>query len=206
MRLRIHVLLMGLNMVIAVGVWAQGGKQQAPDKSGSLVAAKCDQPGPMRLAMDSEFVYWTDFRGGQVLRAPVGGGAIKVLASQQAGPCGITVDSSTVYWTNNTGGSVMSVPKSGGPPSELSVRQDHPAAIGVGDDVLGFFTGIDKMNSVHAAAMKLSPAGAAMAAPQQCTVHCDLCTQHCTRTVCDPKCRNETYACGTVSCNCRPGC
>lgn len=37
------------------------------------------------------------------------------------------------------------------------------------------------------------------------TIHCDLCTTYCTRTVCEPKCRNEKYACGTHSCNCRPG-
>jgi hypothetical protein len=37
------------------------------------------------------------------------------------------------------------------------------------------------------------------------TVHCDLCTTYCTKTVCDPKCHNDTYACGTHSCNCRPG-
>lgn len=38
------------------------------------------------------------------------------------------------------------------------------------------------------------------------TIHCDLCTTYCTRLVCDlNECRNESYACGTHSCNCRPG-
>lgn len=37
------------------------------------------------------------------------------------------------------------------------------------------------------------------------TVHCDLCTTYCTETVCDPKCHNVRYECGTHSCNCRPG-
>jgi hypothetical protein len=36
-------------------------------------------------------------------------------------------------------------------------------------------------------------------------VHCDLCTTYCTETVCDPKCHNVRYECGTHSCNCRPG-
>jgi hypothetical protein len=38
------------------------------------------------------------------------------------------------------------------------------------------------------------------------TVHCDICTTYCTRTICDlSKCYDEKYACGTHSCNCRPG-
>jgi hypothetical protein len=67
--------------------------------------------GPYDIALDSRYVYWTDYGGGTVMGLPLGGGAAFTLASGQAGPNGIAVDSSAIYWTNYDGGEIMKVAK-----------------------------------------------------------------------------------------------
>jgi hypothetical protein len=62
---------------------------------------------PTALALDADFVYWTDNKGGTVSKVPIGGGAPTVIAAGQEGPMGITVTSAYVFWANNGGGTVM---------------------------------------------------------------------------------------------------
>lgn len=50
------------------------------------------------FAVHQGFVYWTEFKQGRVLRAPVSGGSPEVLAAGLAEPTEIAVDDSGIYW------------------------------------------------------------------------------------------------------------
>jgi hypothetical protein len=66
-----------------------------------------NQGAPSSIALDDQYVYWTDFDDGTVQKVPrsgVGdGGAIYPLAKSQDTPNSIAVDSVNVYWANGSG-------------------------------------------------------------------------------------------------------
>jgi sugar lactone lactonase YvrE len=66
-----------------------------------------NQGAPSSIALDDQYVYWTDFNDGTVQKVPrsgVGdGGAIYALAKSQDTPNSIAVDSVNVYWANGSG-------------------------------------------------------------------------------------------------------
>ncbi|HEY6238347.1 MAG TPA: hypothetical protein VIZ68_04090, partial [Thermoplasmata archaeon] len=69
----------------------------ASNAGATVVATPCADRGAWRMVMDDANIYWTDFDGGKVMKAPLSGGPATVLATGQPGPCGIAVDSTTVY-------------------------------------------------------------------------------------------------------------
>jgi sugar lactone lactonase YvrE len=67
---------------------------------------------PLRVAIDSTHIFWTDYDAGMVWKAPLDGGAPVVIAYQQLGPDGIALDATNVYWTDNASiGAVVTAPK-----------------------------------------------------------------------------------------------
>ncbi|WP_437730273.1 hypothetical protein [Sorangium sp. So ce1335] len=58
------------------------------------------QAAPRGIAIDREFVFWTNWQGGTVMYAPKAGGAPVELARGQDRPRAIVVDQEAVYWTN----------------------------------------------------------------------------------------------------------
>src|SRR3954468_20030012 len=67
----------GLIVIVAAlfsfGVCELAAAQQGAGTGGAtMVALPCGEPGPWHVAMDSENIYWTDFSGGKVFKAPVG--------------------------------------------------------------------------------------------------------------------------------------
>ncbi|MCL2824117.1 MAG: hypothetical protein FWD57_09010 [Polyangiaceae bacterium] len=87
------------------------GKVQRIAKSGGTpttlaFALGCD---PSDIAIDDEFVYWTESYLGNVARVAKTGGVVEVLASSQDWPKQIAVDDTRVYWA--AGGSIFAVPK-----------------------------------------------------------------------------------------------
>ncbi len=61
------------------------------------------------IALDEDFVYWTDRTNGAVLQAPLAGGFTAPVATAQNQPAAIAVTSDAVYWT--TAESIMKVAK-----------------------------------------------------------------------------------------------
>lgn len=60
-----------------------------------------------RLAVDKEFVYWTEVETGRVMKAPKVGGSPVTIACDQPTPLGVVVDENAVYWANGDGGTIM---------------------------------------------------------------------------------------------------
>lgn len=58
------------------------------------------QPLPSGLALDGEYIYWTNRDAGTVMRAPRAGGAPEAVAEGQLRPGAIAVDAQALYWLN----------------------------------------------------------------------------------------------------------
>ena len=82
------------------------------------------QDGPGSLLLTDAGVYWTNYLGGQVMRAPVDGGMPEVVASGMLHPRQLTTDDARVFWinegTDGGDGSVMAAPVAGGPATRVS--------------------------------------------------------------------------------------
>jgi len=92
----------------------QGGLYKVTTNSGSqtLDIVTDHQNRPMGIALDTNYVYWTNQGDGTVVRLPRLGGSAQTIATGQATPTGIVVDGSGAYWanqgnSNNVGGSIM---------------------------------------------------------------------------------------------------
>ena len=75
-----------------------------------------------KLALDDDYVYWTEWVGGDAIRrAPKEGGVVDTLLSDSGldGPWGIAVDDTHVYWTEMGSGQARRMPKTGGTPDDL---------------------------------------------------------------------------------------
>ena len=120
---------------------------------GACSAGKC-QPlvlatgvNPKRIAVDSQFVYWTNegtqaagFSDGSVYKVSKLGGTPVALATNQPRPIGITVDATHVFFTTQGpsgtyNGSVKRVPTGGGTVVTLASAQPMPWAVAI--DPLG---------------------------------------------------------------------
>jgi hypothetical protein len=93
-------------------------------------------PGyPDGIAVDKNYVYWTDSFGGDVLALPRKGSSALTIpfAQGQLHPDGIAVDASSVYWINygdgDPNGAVMKVSLNGGAPTTLASAQFGPQGI-----------------------------------------------------------------------------
>jgi hypothetical protein len=66
---------------------------------------------PEGIAVDSTFVYWTNFNEGTVMKVELAGGTPFTLASGQNNPQAIVVDANSVYWSNAGDGTIWKVAK-----------------------------------------------------------------------------------------------
>ncbi len=108
---------------------------EAP-RSRPRVVARLDRPAA--LAIEGDFVYFTDYDAHTVGRARwrgEGRGSVEVLAARQGHPTGLALGPARVFWSAEGGGRVAAVPKEGGAVTELaqgfrnhdSLRYDHDA-------------------------------------------------------------------------------
>lgn len=86
--------------------------------------------GGRSIAVDTDFVYFTDQSAGVVARVHKGGGSGATLVEEQDQPYGIAVGGGHVYWTNFAGGEVMRVEASGGTPAQVhSIARPRSVAV-----------------------------------------------------------------------------
>ena len=69
-----------------------GTVKSVPIAGGTSNPIAQNQGAPMGVAVDSQFVYWTNFDDNTVLKAPMRGGMSFTLASRQNNPSAIAVD------------------------------------------------------------------------------------------------------------------
>ncbi|MSP63616.1 MAG: hypothetical protein EXR72_25385 [Myxococcales bacterium] len=67
---------------------------------GTPTTVAANQDDPQDICLDGQFVYWTNSKGGTVMKAARAGGSPVILAAGQRLPFGIAVDDAAVYWTN----------------------------------------------------------------------------------------------------------
>ena len=110
--------------------WANAGDGSIwkADKDGNnansiYAGAGAGHAGP--VAVDANFVYFTNGSGGLVTKVPINGGPVVNVATSQIGARGIAVDSAFVYWTTLT--AVSKAPLGGGAP--LNVASPLPALV-----------------------------------------------------------------------------
>ena len=98
----------------------------------TVIANLGGSAGTQNLAVDSSYVYWSNYNDGRVMRAPLGGGAPSTLASGPAnGPRGIAVDGAAVYWADQATGTISRMPLAGGTPTVLATGQASPYGVAV---------------------------------------------------------------------------
>jgi hypothetical protein len=101
----------------------------ASGSCGPVVLASA-QRQPAYVALDGEFVYWTNSGDGTIAKVPIAGGTPQVIAIGAA-PRVWTIFASRVgvFWTENGGSRVAGVPLDGGIVATLAEGQDAPRGI-----------------------------------------------------------------------------
>ena len=100
--------------------------------SGTRSVIAANQPGPLAVATDGSYIYWTlqgtapGFTDGSVMRIPWNGGAIENFAGNQTQPWAIILTSSAAFWT--TSSAVMTKPLGGGTAQLFSSAQANALA------------------------------------------------------------------------------
>lgn len=93
-----------------------GSVMRTPIAGGSTVPVASHQAGPIGIAADAGYVYWTNYYDGTIMRADPQTGEVAVLAEGQDHPLGVMVDAKGIYWANNAlSGSVMRLVKDTAP-------------------------------------------------------------------------------------------
>jgi hypothetical protein len=112
-----------------------GSVMKASINGGGIVILASGQTAPYHIALDTEYVYWTNKIddpdagvSGSVMRVKKTGGAAEVVSPNQVGASGISVDDTNVYWANHLGvGNVKRKAKDGsGSAVSIATGQDKP--------------------------------------------------------------------------------
>lgn len=84
--------------------------------TGQKTLLASNQASPYRIALDAQWVYWTNKNGG-IGRAPIGGATPATTLYPANAPRGIAVDGTHLYWTEGAGlGQLTKAPKAPGAP------------------------------------------------------------------------------------------
>jgi len=89
------------------------------------------QATPWDVAVDAQYVYWTNYDGGDVRRVSIGGGQQDVLATGQGNPVGLAIDATHAYWATETSGEISRVPLTGGKTELIASGQTKPTYVAV---------------------------------------------------------------------------
>jgi hypothetical protein len=98
-----------------------------PKLGGTIVTLAQGIGNPIRLALDTSYVYFSDELGAAVMRVPKDGSATATILSGASQPWGIGVDDTYVYWVNTTDSTLRKAPKTGGPSSIITTFFSAPS-------------------------------------------------------------------------------
>jgi sugar lactone lactonase YvrE len=102
-----------------------------------LLAGNLASPGC--IALDSEYLYFTEYNGGSVKRIPKSGGTVETLVSGDYGyPWRLVVDGDYVYYIVHESGLIKRLPKNGGPVEVLASVETHPWDLATDSDYVYF--------------------------------------------------------------------
>ena len=90
---------------------AEGHVYKVPKAGGPPTSLADSEPGPRQLAIDGEWLYWTNLVSGTVSRVRKDGTGRLLLAKGQDNAHGIAVDATAVYWINWAGGELAKTGK-----------------------------------------------------------------------------------------------
>lgn len=128
------------NAFMAVDLGATSGILRCPVAGCSPYGSPPQVLRPSRdmrgIAVDTQYVYWTETDTGQVLRMSKDmQGPVTPVAEGLTRPVDLALDAGFVYWTedgtNDDDGVVNSAPKAGGAPLVLARGQHHPHRLAV---------------------------------------------------------------------------
>jgi hypothetical protein len=120
-------------------VESQGGTVSRVDKSGGTpLPLASSQAQPWRLAVDDQFVYFTN-KLAAVMRVSKSGGDATPLAMGNQ-PMGIAIDTDTVYFANSGAQTIMRVSKTGGDAAPVVMLDASPSELVLDDSRLFFRT------------------------------------------------------------------
>jgi hypothetical protein len=92
------------------GVYAASKATPGDGGSATPIPLATGQGGPIRLALDTANIYWTNEGDGTIGAAGKQGQFYEQIAHDQGAPYGIAVDQSGVYWTATNDGTIMMAP------------------------------------------------------------------------------------------------
>ena len=153
--------------------------RRAPKLGGALETLAREQDSPFALVVDVGRLFWTNYRGGQVMTVLLSSPVPTPLATGQGSPAGLAGDLSALYWTNNQAGpggappAVMTLPKavSGSAPAVLADRQSAPAGVAVfGNDVFWANSGDGTIGRVAKQGGAISVVASSQATPSDVAV------------------------------------
>jgi hypothetical protein len=103
--------------------------------SAIVVPAAAAPGGALEVAVDPDYIYWTNENAsGVVMKATLDGGSVTTLASGLPSPTGFTIDSNFVYWSDSAmSGRIVKVSLGGGMLINLATNQNiaQPPALAV---------------------------------------------------------------------------
>jgi len=104
-------------------------------KNGGVKVDLAVNHGTSGIAVDSNFVYWTEQTTGLLKKVPTSGGSVTTLASGLSAPLRLAVDETRIYWIENSSGaglgSIKEISKNGGVVTTLAAGLDYPKDIAV---------------------------------------------------------------------------
>jgi sugar lactone lactonase YvrE len=91
------------------------------------------QQTPSGIAVDANFVYWTEYvPNGSVRRSTLDGGNLEIIAGSVPTPGDLAIDGAFAYWTNINGGTISRAPLDGnGKYEEIATGEGSPVNIHV---------------------------------------------------------------------------
>jgi len=103
-----------------------GGVAKAPLEGGSptvLIAESGSTQSIWGVAVDAEFVYWTDSIAGTLQKVPLAGGPATVVCSLEGGASALAIQGKNLYWLDNA--NLWKVPVGGGAPELIAAGADN---------------------------------------------------------------------------------